>query len=92
MIARCKQILGEDVDERIDYLDNRLMDLMKPKIFDSTKTGSTDIEFELNYEKFCSGLREYAPNIKELTVNEVYSLVDYIKEKNKIASDALRHK
>ena len=64
--------------------------LIKPKKYNYYDRDNEELKFELGFEEMCHGLREHSPNkdIKEMSVLEVYSLLEYQKKK----FDALKRK
>jgi hypothetical protein len=66
----------------ISNINKRILDMLKPNEYESST--SHDIQHEKHFESLCHALNEHTnTNVKVKSVFEYYTLIEYIKEKNK---------
>lgn len=75
----------EDIqDEDIDSKERDLLRLNLPNIWNVNNTGNMEVEMETEFEMFMLAVGEHTKErVDEITVFRFYSLLGYIKEKNK---------
>lgn len=79
------KIIGDDVaEEAIDAKEKDLLRLTLPNIWNINTAGNMEVEMETEFEKFMLAVAEHTnEKLDEITVFRFYSLLGYIKEKNK---------
>ena len=85
ILAMCDMVLEEDEEKRKESekklfkIEQALLNLYRPKNF--TRQENYEVEFEKNYQVLCHALNSHTNgNVKEMTVLEVYSLMEMLKK------------
>jgi hypothetical protein len=75
----------EDVtEEAIDKREREMLRLTIPNIWNVYQKGNLEIEMETGFDKFLVALGEHTTEkLDEITVFRFYSLLGFLKEKNK---------
>lgn len=78
-------LAGENVKEaEIDTQERELLMLDLPNIWNVNSKNNMEVEMETEFEMFMLAVGEHTKErIDEITVSRFYSLLGYIKEKNK---------
>lgn len=83
LLALCDMIIAKDKTEAVKTLfeiEVAMLNLVRPKNFMGTE--SYEIQFEKNYQTVCHGLNSHTnKNVKEMTILEVYTLMEMLKKK-----------
>lgn len=82
IILKNKKILGEDVTEELDKVNNQIFDLYEPDEY-SGKNGA-EVRHKKKHENICAVVRQHAkmPQPKKMTTFEVYQAYSIIKSQN----------
>jgi len=76
-------INDSDNSEKLYQLDSDILDFAKPNKL-GLHIESIEVKHSKDFEMVCHSLAEHSPrNIKELTVKEFYSLLEYVELKVK---------
>lgn len=82
--ARLNKILGEDSQEQKHKAEKEMLRLSKPSLWNVHIPGNAELEMETGFEDFMFTVAEHTKeDLDKITVFRFYSLLDYIKSKNK---------
>lgn len=71
-------------DKRIEEQERDILDLDNPNVWNINTRGNMEVEMETEFEMFMLAVGEHTKEkIDEISVFRFYSLLGYIKEKNK---------
>ena len=87
LLALCDIILSDKDEKRKEAtkklykIEQALLNLFRPKNFIGQE--NYEVEYEKNYQVLCHSLNSHTnDNVKEMTVLEVYSLMEMLKTQN----------
>lgn len=85
LILEFSKLAGDEVDEeKIDEKERELLRLTLPNVWNVNRAGNMEVEMETEFEKFMLAVGEHTnEKLDEITVFRFYSLLSFIKEKNK---------
>ncbi len=82
--ARLNRILGEENTEEIETHENEMLRLTIPSLWNVHIKGNAELKMEMGFEEFMFLVAEHTTeDLDKITVLRFYSLLDYIKGKEK---------
>lgn len=80
LFARISQIrTGED--SGLMAIERQMMDFMKPKKYNWYDKGNEELKLDKSFNTLCASLSNHCNDtVKKMTMCEVYSLIEYVKE------------
>lgn len=82
--ARLDKIIGLDTEEEKQDAENDMLQLSKPSIWNVYLPNNAELEMETGFEDFMFLIAEHTnEDLDKITVFRFYSLLNYIKGKNK---------
>ena len=69
---------------KFNSLDKELLSMQPPNVWNINTEGNMEIKMEVDFDKFLFSIAEHTSiDVEKLTVFKFYSLLDYLKSKNK---------
>jgi hypothetical protein len=84
LFSRLDKILGKDTQEEKEKAEKDMLRLSKPNLWNVHISGNAELEMETGFEDFMFMVAEHTKeDLEKITVFRFYSLLNYIKSKNK---------